>query len=262
MKRVLSILLVLVVISVSGWYVFSRNNTVNNSDLPQPGPNSNKETPSEGIEPEKPTSSFDKSRYSLSAPESIWVVVNKLRPLEPKTYQPADLTTPNVPLRVPGNESMRLRKVPAEALETMFAAAKGEDINLMLSSGHRSYSYQTTLYSSYVNKYGQAEADKESARPGHSEHQTGLAVDVCNADKPCDLEESFGSSRAGKWVAANAHKYGFIIRYPQGKSDVTGYVYEPWHLRYVGEELATEINRLNSTMEEFFGLKPAPDYAG
>jgi D-alanyl-D-alanine carboxypeptidase len=110
------------------------------------------------------------------------------------------------------------------------------------------------LYNGYVAKDGQAAADRYSAKPGTSEHQTGLAMDVCLANSGCSLEQAFGDTPAGKWVAANAHKYGFIVRYLPGKDAITGYEYEPWHLRYVGIELATELQRNNKTMEEFFGL--------
>jgi len=209
----------------------------------------------------KPKDSFNKQRFSLEDPTSQWVVVNKIRPLNPSAYSPSDLVEPNVPQRVPGNESMRLRTETAKAVESMFAAAKADQTPLMLSSGFRSYSFQTGLYNGYVTKSGQAAADTYSARPGYSEHQTGLAFDVEPLDQQCDVDECFADLPAGKWVAAHAHEYGFIVRYPANKTAVTGYKYEPWHLRYVGKELAAEMKAKNiTTLEEFFGLPAAPDY--
>lgn len=206
-------------------------------------------------------SSFDKSRYSLTDPTSIWVVVNKKRPLQPKDYIPADLVTPNLPQRVPGNESMQMRKVTADALTQLFAAAKAAGAPMMISSGYRSYSYQVSLYGSYVSSEGQSVADTQSARPGYSEHQTGLAVDVEPLDGQCDVDQCFATTPAGKWLAANAYQYGFIIRYPNDKTSITGYEYEPWHVRYIGVDLATEMHNTGiETLEEFFGLGAAPGY--
>lgn len=186
-------------------------------------------------------------------------VVNKRRPLEPKNYVPPQLVFPDVKLRVPGNESMRIRDDVGAAVKHLFTAAITAGHNPMFSSGYRSYTYQTTLYNSYVNRHGQAAADRESARPGYSEHQTGYAFDICNADD-CQLIQSFGSTPLGQWVAAHAHEYGFTIRYKKGMEHVTGYIYEPWHLRYVGVNLATELYQSGKTLEEHFGLPAAPDY--
>lgn len=205
---------------------------------------------------------FDKKQHSLDDPTSIWVVVNKLRPLNPQNYVPSDLTVPNVPLRVPGNESMQVRKVTATALEQLFAAAKADGINLMLSSGYRSYTYQVGLYGGYVAQRGQAAADTDSARPGHSEHQTGLAADLEPASKTCELDNCFANTPEGTWVAANAYKYGFLLRYPADKTAVTGYAYESWHVRFIGVDLAKELHAENvRTLEEFFSLPAAPNYS-
>ena len=210
---------------------------------------------------DKPDSSFDRSRLSISDPDSVWVVVNKQRPLSPETYTPDDLVFPDVRLRVPGNESMQLRAEPAAALERMFSAAEKEGISLMLSSGYRSYAYQQNLYGSYVASEGQASADTFSARPAHSEHQTGLVADIRPTNGTCELEECFGDMAEGKWLAANAAEYGFILRYSRTNRNEAGYTYEPWHFRYVGKELAQEYMRTNATsLESFFGLPPAPNY--
>lgn len=203
---------------------------------------------------------FDKQQYSIDDPNSPWVVVNKKRQLSPKDYAPSDLVTPNVPLRTTGEE-MKLRKATADALQAMFADAKKAGLNLMLSSGYRSYNFQVGLYNRYVKEIGQASADTQSARPGYSEHQTGMAADIEPATRNCEVEVCFADTPEGKWLAANAHAYGFIIRYTPDKTAVTGYTYEPWHIRFVGTQLANELKVQNiETLEEFFGLPAAPDY--
>ena len=205
---------------------------------------------------------FDKSQYSLSDPASNWVVVNKQHPLSPKDYTPTDLVFPAVSLRVPGHESMQLRQSTASALVAMFKAAATEGVDLTLSSGYRSYTYQVGLYGGYVKAQGQATADTQSARPGYSEHQTGLAADVEPADRSCELQACFGETPAGKWLSTHAFEYGFIIRYLDGKQDITGYEPEPWHLRFVGSDLANEMHRTNtSTLEEFFGVSGGKVYS-
>jgi zinc D-Ala-D-Ala carboxypeptidase len=204
---------------------------------------------------------FDKQKYSVDEPGSIWVVVNKPRPLKPIDYAPADLVVPDIPLRVPGNESMRVRQTTATALQQMFAAAKAESVNLMLSSGFRSYTYQTGLYNGYVKSKGQAGADNISARPGHSEHQTGLAADIEPESRTCEIEACFADTAEGKWLVENAYKYGFIIRYPADKAAVTGYEFEPWHVRYIGNDLALELHTVGiKTLEEYFNLPGGSSY--
>lgn len=141
------------------------------------------------------------------------------------------------------------------AYEKMAAEAALSGYELVAFSTYRSFDYQTTLYEKYVNNDGQEEADRYSARPGYSEHQTGLAFDI--GEKHFEqhfARESFGETEAGKWVAANAHTYGFIMRYPNGKEKITGYMYEPWHFRYVGEELASQVYEAGITLEEYFDL--------
>ncbi|MEJ0073012.1 MAG: M15 family metallopeptidase [Candidatus Saccharibacteria bacterium] len=130
---------------------------------------------------------FDKTQYSLTDPSSIWVIVNKQHPLNPISYTPSDLRDPNVTLRVPGLQEMEMRDVAATALEQMFAGASTAGYKLEVSTAYRSYSYQQTLYTGYVGSAGQAAADQESARPGYSEHQTGLAVDIRAQSDQCSL---------------------------------------------------------------------------
>lgn len=205
---------------------------------------------------------FNKTEHSIDEPSSIWIVVNKQRPLQPAGYTPSDLVAPKVPLRLNGEEpEMQLRKEAAMALEALVAGAKKESLDLMVASAYRPYTFQQNLYNRYVTQQGQAAADTQSARPGHSEHQTGLAVDLEPTSQKCEVETCFADTPEGKWVAKNAYMYGFILRYQDGKDDETGYMYEPWHLRYVGKALSTELQRIgNPTLEQFFSLDPAPDY--
>ena len=134
------------------------------------------------------------------------------------------------------------------ALYSLQNAASLSGFSLPLVSGYRSYSRQQTIYNNYVSRYGQSSADTFSARPGHSEHQTGLAFDVGRID------DNFGDTPVGMWLKDNAHYYGFIIRYPKGKENITGYKYEPWHVRYVGVGVATDIYNRGITLEEYLGV--------
>lgn len=245
---------VLIILGVSGWRILdnkdSEKNSVSKSVLAKTlaAKTSSK-------------SNFDKAQYSNTSPSSIWVVVNKQRPIQPKDYKPSDLVVPSVRLRVPGNESMQLRANTTDALEEMVTAAHKDGIELMLSSGFRSYAYQESLYNGYVKSQGQAVADTQSARPGYSEHQTGLAVDLRTINGTCELQKCFGDLPEGKWLADNAYKYGFIIRYSNGSKPTVGYEYEPWHVRYIGKSAAEEYHKTNATtLEDFFNLPAAPDY--
>ena len=132
----------------------------------------------------------------------------------------------------------------------MNEAAKNDGINLRIISGFRSYNTQVTLYNNYVNRDGKAAADRYSARAGHSEHQTGLAADINS------LEQSWKNTKEGKWLNDNCYKYGFIIRYPEGKESITGYMFEPWHIRYVGTEVAKILYNNGNwiTIEEYLGI--------
>jgi len=204
---------------------------------------------------------FDKTKYSLTDPTSLWVIVNKQHPLTPINYAPNDLRYPNVTLRVTGAAEMQMRAASATALEQMFAGASQAGYKLQVSTAYRGYTYQKTLYDGYVNSVGQAAADQESARPGYSEHQTGWAVDIRTQSDTCSLEACFGTTPEGKWLAANAYQYGFLLRYPADKVGVTGYEYEPWHFRYIGTDLSQELHKQHiETLEEFFDVTGGPTY--
>lgn len=189
---------------------------------------------------------------STSEPDSLWVVVSKKYPLQNSAYRPSDLVIPNVRLRADkSDEEKSVRSIVAPALERMLGDAAKAGHALMLASGNRGYDLQNTYYSSYVSSYGEVAADKFSAKPGQSEHQTGLALDISYQDmRDCYLDVCFGERPAGKWLAINAHTYGFILRYPADKSAVTQYQYEPWHFRYVGSDLATALYKSNLTLDE------------
>lgn len=187
---------------------------------------------------------------SLTEPSSLWMVINKKRPL-PASYVPANLRS---------SGGQQLRNDAANQVESLRAAAQKAGAPLKIISGYRSYATQSSLYNSYVQQDGQAAADTYSARPGHSEHQSGLAADLGNTSGQCDLDICFFNTIGGQWLAAHAHEYGFIIRYLNGKTQVTGYQYEPWHIRYVGTELASKIQASGKTMEEYFSLPAAPSY--
>jgi len=133
---------------------------------------------------------------------------------------------------------------------------------LNLQSGYRSYAFQSDLYNGYVRTQGLATADRQSARPGYSEHQTGLAADLGGTSAPgCNVAQCFANTIEGRWLADHAYEYGFIIRYPADKESITGYEYEPWHVRYVGVALAAEMHRRGiETLEEFFNVTGGTQY--
>lgn len=184
-------------------------------------------------------------------PSDVTVLVNKQIML-PDGYKPSDLVEPKVPFIFQEKDERRLlRKEAAEAMEAMFAGARKDGIYLAGVSGYRSYETQKTLYDYYVKVQGKEEASKYSAEPGHSEHQTGLAIDVSGSTGKCAAADCFADTPEAKWLASHAFEYGFIIRYLKGKEDITGYNYEPWHLRYVGIQTAREIADKGITLEEY-----------
>ncbi|MBM7560868.1 D-alanyl-D-alanine carboxypeptidase [Fusibacter tunisiensis] len=190
---------------------------------------------------------------AIEDPASIYVLANKLNQL-PEDYVPEDLVEPDVRFSFDeDNPKRKMRQEAADALALLFEGAKEDGHTLFALSGYRSYATQKWIYEGFVASRGQEAADTFSARPGHSEHQTGLAMDVTSASVGYDLKEAFGETPEGIWVADNAHTYGFIIRYPEDKTEITQYKYEPWHLRYVGIDLATYLYEAGLTLEEFFG---------
>ncbi|MDC7226104.1 MAG: M15 family metallopeptidase [Spirochaetales bacterium] len=188
----------------------------------------------------------------VTDPAAYDVLVNKQRRM-PADYVPPDLVRVEVPTILSFDEVNHLRQAASDALNEMFAAARTEKgYELLARSGYRSYKTQVMLYDLNVREYGEEQAARISAQPGTSEHMTGLAMDISSPEVNYQLTKAFGETEQGLWVAANAHRFGFIIRYPEGKEDITGYDYEPWHLRWLGPELAEEIYTRNLTFEEYF----------
>lgn len=180
-------------------------------------------------------------------------VGNEVLPQEPTIVEGVVIASKKYPL--PSNYAPDESKEARAAFQEMAAESTLSGYELIAFSTYRSFDYQTKLYDRYVTNDGQEAADRYSARPGYSEHQTGLAFDIGEQHFEQHFAmESFGETEAGKWVAANAHRYGFIMRYPKGSEKITGYMYEPWHFRYVGKELAPQIYEANVTLEEFLDL--------
>jgi len=190
---------------------------------------------------------FYQNIQPIQNPDKLTVMVDKNHQLS-SYYVPWDLETIDLPYNPKG---LQLRHEARLAFERMGKEAQASGIHLEAVSAYRSYSYQKAIY--YKNmlpdmhlwKY-QEERDKVSARPGHSEHQTGLAVDIN------ELETSFCDTAEGKWLADQAHSYGFILRYPKGKEKITGYDFEPWHFRYLGRDIADIIYQRGITYDEFY----------
>jgi len=192
-------------------------------------------------------------------PDSIHVLVNRLNPLEPEDYAPADLVAPQV--RMTTENQLLLRETAAEALEELIGAAAEDGQVLAMTSGYRSYDAQLGLYANRHAAVGTEETDELVARPGYSEHQTGLAVDVISIDNPdCIRGDCFADTPEGQWVAENAADHGFVIRYLDGAEEITGYQFEPWHLRYVGVDTAQDVTAEEITLEEYWEQPDADEY--
>ncbi|MFO1444757.1 M15 family metallopeptidase [Bacillus sp. Bva_UNVM-123] len=191
----------------------------------------------------------------IQNPTNIMVLVNKQYSL-PDGYAPEDLVRPNVPFSFGDQdiEKSYMRKEAADSLELLFAEGKKVGINLFAVSGYRSYERQVAVFNAEVSKYGEEKAIQAVAFPGSSEHQTGLAMDLSSQSASFELSEQFGETAEGKWIADNAHRFGFILRYPKGKENITGYKYEPWHFRYVGKKAAEVIFEKKLTLEEYFNI--------
>ncbi len=232
----------------------SENKTEDKKDESTDKPDSSSQDPEQEkpSKPEDETPDVDKSAEA-KADLSLGnlVVVNKKYSL-PIDYKPSDLVVPNVSFSYSGVlEQSYMRAPAAKQLEKMFAAAKKEGVTLNAVSGFRSGERQKVLYNNYVARDGKAAADQYSARPGHSEHQTGLTFDISAPSVGNGLTAALGDTKEGKWIANNAAKYGFIVRYDRGFQSRTGYTYEPWHIRYVGVDVATQIKNNGQTLEEY-----------
>ncbi len=180
--------------------------------------------------------------YNAEEAKDITILVNKYHKL-PDDYEPDDLVSLSY------NENYKLRKEAAEAFEKLTSAGVLENVIFYPFSPYRSFKTQEVIYNRYVKEDGQKNADTYSARPGFSEHQLGLAVDVRSSSLTDNLtEEQYN------WMLNNSYKYGFIIRYPKGKQHITQYIEEPWHIRYLGIELATKVHDSGLTYDEYYDL--------
>ncbi|RNL60555.1 D-alanyl-D-alanine carboxypeptidase family protein [Nocardioides marmoriginsengisoli] len=194
---------------------------------------------------------FDRSAHSTTDPSSTWVIVNKSHPITPSQFRPELSIVRGYQVADPA----------AGPLTRLLDASDRQGLGFKIASAFRSYGYQDSVHKQLVAAQGEAAADRISARPGHSEHQTGLAVDIVTpADGRCDFEPCFAGTPGGRWLAGNAWRFGFVIRYTPENEERTGYSAEPWHLRYVGPALARELRETGAgSLEEYFGV-PGGDY--
>lgn len=183
-------------------------------------------------------------------PESLWTLANKTHSL-PTDYIPSPISVPSVATRTDKTtDEQSVRTDITNKVKILFDAAAADGHNLMIGSGYRSASLQAVYFNALAASVGDTVANQSIARPGQSEHQTGLAIDISTLSQSCYLNECFATTADGEWLAANSYKYGFILRYPKDKVTITGYQYEPWHFRYVGVNLATALHESNLTLEE------------
>lgn len=229
------------------------------SGMPHVAPSSGATTPMAPPTPSvRPTASpaavgIGLAAHSATDPASIWVVVNKQHPIQPLDYAPGDLVS------VAGAQ---VRSVVEPDLQAMFDAAEADGVRLGLRTAYRSYGSQAAIRADVEQRRGFAHAERYSARPGYSEHQTGLSFDLHSTSNPgCDLATCFADTAEGQWVAAHAARYGFLVRYTPGNTELTGFAPEAWHLRYVGREMAgwMTANGIGS-LEEALGVTGGQSY--
>ena len=180
----------------------------------------------------------------------LFFLVNKENAID-QNYVPEDLEPIKYFASDRNANSRYMRAEAAEHFHQLVEAAAEEGVDIVMTTAYRSYEFQEILWNYNVGQKGEEEANKTSARPGESEHQTGLAVDLSTSEIDYRNSYDFEDTAAGRWVAENEHRFGFILRFPEGKTDITGYSYEPWHLRYVGATAAADIYERNLTLEEY-----------
>ena len=204
-------------------------------------------------------SSVNVPDWSLLRPGQMWSLASRTHPL-PDGFQAPDLVATNL-AHGDSEQPMQVQRMIEQPLKRLFAAAEEDGIELMLSSAYRSVSDQQALYESFVAKQGQAMADLYVAKPGTSEHHTGLAVDFATASAACesDSDKCSLSVAAANWLVENGPKYGFIQRYPEGKQPLTGVAFEPWHYRYLGIPMAQAVAASDLTYDEAV-IQFAPGY--
>ncbi|MDD7409043.1 MAG: M15 family metallopeptidase [Anaerovoracaceae bacterium] len=197
-------------------------------------------------------SSADQKALDQDVADGYLILVNKEAGNHlDASYQPQDLERVKYVAQDRSPAGWSMRHTAAEAFNRLSEDAAKEGIDIVVTTAYRSYDFQTQLFNSYVAQKGEAEANKTSARPGESEHQTGLAADLSTKEINYANSSAYGDTAAGRWTAENCYKYGFIIRFPDGQEGITGYTYEPWHIRYVGMTAAKEIHDQGITLEEY-----------
>ncbi|HAS73540.1 MAG TPA: D-alanyl-D-alanine carboxypeptidase [Clostridiales bacterium UBA8960] len=183
----------------------------------------------------------------IGNPDALDVLCNKYYQLS-SDFTPGNLVSVPESYHVNDGKAYKLKQNALDAFMLMVDSAKEKNLSLRIISAYRSSDFQANLYNKYVANNGKEAADRFSARPGHSEHETGLAIDIN------DVSQAFENTEEFKWLIENAHLYGFILRYPKGKEHLTGYMYEPWHFRYLGVELATKVKTSGLTYDEYYAM--------
>ncbi len=243
--------IIVLILALSSYFIVSKVFLKDNLEKVEGSEETMNEQPKETEkETPTPTTPEEPENSNLKIVDGI-LIVNKSFPL-PEDYVPED---PYEPLNGRDYCSYCVTKETYEHFKEMQTDIEVLGLNIWIQSGYRSYNFQNGLYNNYVARDGKDAADTYSARPGHSEHQTGLAFDLNT------ITSDFADTPEGKWIHNNAYLYGFILRYPEGKENITGYMYEPWHLRYVGKELAAKLYNNGDwiTLEEYFNLPSTYD---
>lgn len=182
---------------------------------------------------------------------NLMVLVNKQYAVS-RDYYPTDMVDIDGSLST--NQNLKVKREAYDAYLSMLADAKKEGLNFAICSAYRSYALQESLYNNSLAANGKEYTEKMFAYPGQSEHHTGYAIDVTSASMNWGLSQNYTDYPDGAWITKHCSEYGFIIRYPKGKEDITGYMYEPWHIRYVGVDAAKEITEQGITLEEYLGV--------
>jgi D-alanyl-D-alanine carboxypeptidase len=244
--------------AASGRFYNNSSYKDNDSDGGKKGGSAKGDTPV-SAEGEKEITSNDNVKLDTT-PDSLTVLVNKELRL-PSDYIPEDLVMPNVDFSFSYyDEKKLLRKTAADALEELFDGAAQEGLSLKGVSGYRSYKRQYEIFTNNVKTRGMEHTLKYSAIPGYSEHQTGLAIDISTKSVNYRIDASFADTKEYEWLKDTAHLYGYIIRYPEDKTKVTGFSFEPWHIRYVGKALAKYLYDNDMCLEEYYKFEPSEDY--
>lgn len=245
MKKPMILLLFLIALMVATFLVIGKNGPVSSSEEPP-----DQETPGveEPVEPNPQEILREAVREDWE--KGFLILVNKEQGLT-EEYVPGDLAEIKYYAKDRSPQWRKMRQEAAEAFHVLAEKAQEQEMEIVVTTAYRSYDFQSDLYYGYVSSKGQKWADQYSAKPGTSEHQTGLAADCSSPSVGYQLTSAFGETAEGKWLAENAHEFGFIIRYPEGKEEVTGYNYEPWHIRYVGTLSAEQIYTKGITLEEW-----------